>query len=397
MEGRNEKKQLCRFLGTSRGCFRGEDFRFSHNLSDPSAILPKPRMQDDPFQVWARNVPKNIDYCYPLGPKLSKMFITALSLVRQNHSYSQGVISRLATEFGFKRIGEVCLNIQRDSTSVFQSQLLPFLQLLCEDQVRNSFILEKDVSTIYNYLYGPNGSRGAAMYTYVLKVFPGFCLEKTVNLTADSLNVLSISFDNLIELNSSSVLVDELKMACKELLSFLSNLDEYRHLLQPDEFGIRSLLERQFRLLREDTVGQFRDAVKQLFDTDKADKSQSARTIIYNNASLVHVSFDKSRGLDMLYEFEQPKEVQNFNANKRFDWWKNTRRLQSGAFICLLDVNGNPVFASVSQTGLERDQTCRVQAKTEDPEYTIFHDANFAYITLTLVDTTPNSVRTNLK
>lgn len=393
MNGRNERRTLCRFLQTSQGCFRGDACRFYHDLSNHMVVQPKRQTTNDPFQVWARHVQRT---------NLSSLFTTALDLVRQNQANGQAVISRLATDAGLGRMEEVHINVQRESPGVFKDQVLPLLQLLCEDHVRHSFVTEKDVSTIYNFLYGPNGHRGTTIYTYVIKVFPDFCCEKTAILTAQTLNVLSISFSNMIELNSSSVLVDELEIVCQNLLAFLEVLmnDDQGHFLQPSiaplekaakrfsiatnlahatapvafksskerpvftlardgpgslskegprhdndsheitligcmptaaelqnwrseylplldlsqshEMGIRSLLDCQFRLLREDTVGQICDAVKVLINSDHAvNRAQTARTIVYNNASLIRLTFDKFRGLDLLYEFEQPKEVQN--------------------------------------------------------------------------------------
>ena len=63
--------------------------------------------------------------------------------------------------------------------------------------------------------------------------------------------------------------------------------------------GIKGLLDRQFRLLREDTVGQLRNAVRfeikrlRNAETTSRNSKQGPRTIAYKNADLTDIEFDK--------------------------------------------------------------------------------------------------------
>ncbi|KAH7311806.1 hypothetical protein BKA65DRAFT_600729 [Rhexocercosporidium sp. MPI-PUGE-AT-0058] len=61
--------------------------------------------------------------------------------------------------------------------------------------------------------------------------------------------------------------------------------------------GLAGLLDRQFRLLREDTVGQLRDAVRE---------EQGLRNLIYYNVRFSHISVDRRKGLQVVAEFDQP-------------------------------------------------------------------------------------------
>lgn len=175
--------------------------------------------------------------------------------------------------------------------------------------------------------------------------------------------------------------------------------------------GLGGLLDRQFRLLREDTVGQLRDAVKieidrlnQLQGTNDADSSrpnyqQAARTYVYNDALLQDLMFHKTRGLDLIYQFGQPGPVRTLSSQKRKEWWQSSKRLQSGGLICLLDRTGSPIFCSVSATGLmdmdgHRDES-KEGAKTLKG-YNVFDDPEVAFAVLSLVETNGSNLESIL-
>lgn len=89
--------------------------------------------------------------------------------------------------------------------------------------------------------------------------------------------------------------------------------------------GIQGRLDREFRLLREDTVGQLRDAVRAELDslnTPTANTSRrgknSLRTYTYTNAKVHELSFGKQHGLDILVQFHQPAPKDS--EKKRHDW-----------------------------------------------------------------------------
>lgn len=120
--------------------------------------------------------------------------------------------------------------------------------------------------------------------------------------------------------------------------------------------GLAGLLDRQFRLLREDTVGQLRDAVQiewkrltKLANTQSTLKRQmnGVRNIIYQNIALVRLEFDRKRGLQVVAEFDQPPETAKKGAKQREEWWRNTKQLQIDAFVCLVSSTGRIIFFSV--------------------------------------------------
>jgi len=120
--------------------------------------------------------------------------------------------------------------------------------------------------------------------------------------------------------------------------------------------GLAGLLDRQFRLLREDTVGQFRDAVQIEYQRlTKPANAQSTpkrqyngvRNIIYENAALLRLEFDRNKGFQVVAEFDQPPTLAKKGAKEREEWWKNTKQLQIDAFVCLVSSTGRAIFFSV--------------------------------------------------
>lgn len=134
-------------------------------------------------------------------------------------------------------------------------------------------------------------------------------------------------------------------------LEYLPSSDPTKHHLP----GLAGLLDRQFRLLREDTVGQLRDAVqiecKRLTKPANAQsppkrQDNAVRNIIYQNVALLRLEFDRKKGLQVVAEFDQPPALAK-GAKEREEWWRNTKKLQIDAFVCLVSSTGRAIFFSV--------------------------------------------------
>jgi hypothetical protein len=139
-----------------------------------------------------------------------------------------------------------------------------------------------------------------------------------------------------------------------------SSRNEYLPLADPREWhigGMEGLLDRQFRLLREDTVGQLRDAAK--FELERLQSSgdsssynqrkrQGARTYVYHNVSISDFAFDPSVGMEVALSFDQPKEQALRDVRGRREWWEANKRMGWEAVICLLSSAGSAVFFVVS-------------------------------------------------
>ena len=121
--------------------------------------------------------------------------------------------------------------------------------------------------------------------------------------------------------------------------------------------GIEGLLDRHFRLVREDTVGQLRDAVKAELDRlqdptiaagRKDRKNHGARTFIYNNLRFENFGFDDLKGLEFAVSFHQPFDFRGKSQTKRIRIWEDSKRLGTDALVCLIDAAGAVTFFIVS-------------------------------------------------
>lgn len=135
-------------------------------------------------------------------------------------------------------------------------------------------------------------------------------------------------------------------------LEYLPSSDPTKHHLP----GLAGLLDRQFRLLREDTVGQLRDAVqveyKRLKKPSNAQpppqrRNNGVRNIIYSKVALLRLEFDRKKGLQVVAEFDQPSALAKKGSKEREEWWSTTKQLQIDAFVCLVSSTGRNIFFSV--------------------------------------------------
>ena len=137
----------------------------------------------------------------------------------------------------------------------------------------------------------------------------------------------------------------------------LSSQSEYLPVKDPRQWhvgGISGLLDRNFRLLREDTVGQLRDAIFSLKSSSrntagsKMQQQQQLRTHVYNHVRLLYLTFDRSAGPQFDIRINQPIDMKKMSKKKREDWWQRSKRLQPGALVCLVG-SADAVFCTVSR------------------------------------------------
>ena len=120
--------------------------------------------------------------------------------------------------------------------------------------------------------------------------------------------------------------------------------------------GIKGLLDQQFRLLREDTVGQLRDCVRTVMeslkpletrDLTEADDEIGLRIHKYSEVVLSSVNIDRKAHLRVMAQFRQPEHISRLSAAKRRQWWDTCKQLQIDALVCLVDSEGHCLFFSV--------------------------------------------------
>jgi len=183
------------------------------------------------------------------------------------------------------------------------------------------------------------------------------------------------------------------------------NYSAKAHHLRP---GIERILDTQFRLLREDTSGQLRDAVRYLLDARDKNPNKDVKqpngtqTTIHKNVVLENLQASERDGLQLRVTFDQPQRLVGVkpkpNLMARTAWWDNSRFLQTGALLCLVDQQNGFTFLIVAEREVEE----LTDRHHQDPEFTEEREATVrnlsgnplrALVTLKLVDAA-NDVRT---
>ncbi|KAI1846386.1 hypothetical protein JX266_007591 [Neoarthrinium moseri] len=163
--------------------------------------------------------------------------------------------------------------------------------------------------------------------------------------------------------------------------------------------GIRGRLDREFRLLREDTVGQLRDAVRaQLESMQSSTRERDIRgnnglkTHVYRGADIEDIRFEKQTGLDLLVRFRQP--LSGKDHQKRHDWWAQSKRLQPGGLVCVISQN-SIYFCTVAESTKilpdsrrELGQRAKDGTETLDPKFvqSLAGDDKVSYVHLHIAE-----------
>ncbi|EEP82922.1 predicted protein [Uncinocarpus reesii 1704] len=169
--------------------------------------------------------------------------------------------------------------------------------------------------------------------------------------------------------------------------------------------GMANLLDRHFRLVREDTIAPIRDAIR--IEREKVDNpngnnkskrrlKNNARYVVYQNVCLTRLKFDTKKGLLVQAEFDQPLPVVNLAERQRRDWWENAKQLRGDSLVCYISSAGNTIFFQVFSPHFDTQKT---NEETKGPEATgpsrdgkfrraaaLFKDQDRASITLALVE-----------
>ncbi|KAM7188378.1 hypothetical protein V8F20_010576 [Naviculisporaceae sp. PSN 640] len=176
--------------------------------------------------------------------------------------------------------------------------------------------------------------------------------------------------------------------------------------------GILGRLDREFRLIREDTVGQLRDAVRDLLEAirnpgnsrqGQAGKS-SARTVSYDAPELVGLEFERHGGLEMTVKCSQIPALRKADIKFRRQWWDQCKRLQAGALVCVLDASGTILFCAVSDSTMRSINDKKGPGRTKDTQggntttpLTLSDDADFLFLKLQLISPSGYEIRQALR
>ncbi|KAL8969939.1 MAG: hypothetical protein Q9183_001759, partial [Haloplaca sp. 2 TL-2023] len=140
---------------------------------------------------------------------------------------------------------------------------------------------------------------------------------------------------------------DEIQSSRLEYLPHRNSTDG--HLI-----GLEGLLDRHFRLLREDAIGGLRDAVRREAERlenghlgARPPQRNLERTHVHPNLRLRRWELDRRKGIQLVVDFDHPAAVGRATLQQRKDWWDSSRRLQPSSLVCLVASDGHNIFCLV--------------------------------------------------
>ncbi|KAG9526550.1 hypothetical protein KCU93_g5449, partial [Aureobasidium melanogenum] len=153
---------------------------------------------------------------------------------------------------------------------------------------------------------------------------------------------------------------------------------EYLPLQDPSTWhrtGVTGLIDRHFRLLREDTIGQLRDSARVELEALQGMEPQRGKSTLrrhtYRNVLVELPKFDSLRGLEFVISFDQPPELRSKSKKQRQDWWTHSKRLEGDALICLISSTRAFVFCSVCFPHDQSKRSAKDMEKLPDPHRNI--------------------------
>ncbi|GJP93585.1 helix-loop-helix DNA-binding domain family protein [Aspergillus niger] len=170
------------------------------------------------------------------------------------------------------------------------------------------------------------------------------------------------------------------------------------------EWGIRRLLDSQFRLLREDTSGVLREGIRLIIHawelivhgTDWRLKRKFLRdkmptpVRVYSGVEIRQIKSEQFKGIEVNLEFDQLPRLKNVSPAKRKQWWFDSKALKKGpTLLALLDAEDvddtSAIYFLVSKRETSYVDKDKQGAVTGDRVSDVVSDGNRAMVTLGLV------------
>ncbi|CAD0045335.1 unnamed protein product, partial [Aureobasidium pullulans] len=380
----NSNSRPCRLFSTSQGCKYGTACKFSHDgAGKQHANLAR---DDDTVSHELDKWKKELTQRQPLGFGLGKFFGQALQLVNLDNPCRQDVIRSLATERGLNKVLELLFAavIQALTTMMHEPNIAFFSSLEATLAVLSK-IIEFASTAKVTPIYEAYAITLAAMVipqvdeaTDLLRCQAEKHLDsinKRLGIGKVIRNITNTQGQNVerpifaLQRSYPGKLANERPRHDNDFESIddiqimptseeiRSTHAEYLPLQDPSSWhkqGIPGLLDRHFRLLREDTVGQLRDsarveleALQEARPSHAHSSNSSLKKHTYHNALVEFPKFDSLKGLEFVISFDQPFELLAKDKKKRQDWWDDSRRLEGDALVCLISSTQAVVFCSV--------------------------------------------------
>ncbi|KAI1756232.1 hypothetical protein F4782DRAFT_550119 [Xylaria castorea] len=178
----------------------------------------------------------------------------------------------------------------------------------------------------------------------------------------------------------------------------MSTRQDYRPFLDPSQLhlpGGQGLIDRHFRLLRDDMVGQLKESISYELDRLNGPQNQSTekrgvRTHSYNINAIIDATCNKRYGLEFHLEIEQPFRPNPRSTMDCEEYWAVSRRLEPGALVCVLQKK-TAIFCVVSESTIRGEG---IQANTRRDLYS---HKDFSYVKLSLAEPQAADLQTMIR
>ncbi|KAL3456102.1 AAA domain-containing protein [Aspergillus heterothallicus] len=207
--------------------------------------------------------------------------------------------------------------IEFGESTLQEELMLPFMEIITHPNALASLVMEQAVGTIYNCLYGIGGSKAATAYLEqsllvfwkIVELNSTAFVQEPLKTSRDYLDKLQHRLDIGLSLPALSKTTKQ--HVNHQPVAFIKVMPTFQEILSPRPEYLPPKDPRQnFRLLREDTIGQLRDAIHA--EIQPVDSRQRSPV----RGFLVH--------------FSQPTN----------EWWQLSKRLQPDALVCIVDPRG---------------------------------------------------------
>ncbi|KAI0836843.1 P-loop containing nucleoside triphosphate hydrolase protein [Hypoxylon sp. FL0890] len=439
------------------------------------------------------------------GIKLSQFFQEAHTLVEGDLETLQKTIAVLATEQGVRAVRELVderilfYHADLERAIIWRTCMRPLFLTLTEPRVVRSVILEGHIGTIYNVIFGHNGSRLEVLFEFLIGLaakwqpplvgeddgpksqFIELCsaiLAKTVDYNTQALvneaipRIVDQLRDSIVDLDQGDHsfwslqatnhlayiqrrlgLIKEVaqdaasKPQSSEHAKFvlrrdfpgtlstegprhdndfeditkirvlptmselMSTREDYRPVNDPAQLhlpGIEGVIDRHFRLLRDDMVGQLKECVSEELrfleqpERSSDSKQRTTRQVhSYNVVDVTDITCSRRVGIEFHLKLKQPFAASRLSREARQDWWNMSKRLEKGALVCLL-LKGKAIFCVVSESTarpnpLRQSSQGVNEADDVTEKCNLFSNKDFAYVKLSLAEPSDTDLRTMLR
>lgn len=157
--------------------------------------------------------------------------------------------------------------------------------------------------------------------------------------------------------------------------------------------GASGRFDREFRLLREDTAGQIRDACQEVLKAVRGpgiDAYRRQRTSTHfdvcDDAELQHITMDRKHGIKFIVACKQPEPTRSMTHEERRAWWVRCKRFRSGTVVCVFDRAGMILHFVVSGSTLRGPEDAPDDFPMDKHKFNLSNGEEWAYVILELVE-----------